>query len=173
MTTLETAKAALDRVRLAIERQAPADPQDVETLTGYLQESERAVSGAVDLLAQSNYVFRGNHANRARKLLEELIGHETKKDPDLTSIEVDDSSLGGRMTTAQIRSVAAELLRDRPGVWSISIRGSQTNDMWEGQVKGPYNFAFKVEDIRPRHDANSVREFLAKALMKFDEGRRV
>jgi hypothetical protein len=100
------------------------------------------------------------------------MGNEAKEKPPVTSIEVDDSALGGQMTTAQIRSVATELLRNRPGVWFVSIRGSQTNDMWEGQVKGPHGFAFEVKDISPRHDANSVREFLAKALMRFEASRR-
>jgi hypothetical protein len=70
---LDAAKGALERIRQAANIGGPADPQDVETLIAYLQESEKAVLGAVDLLRASQNAFRSKQVERARKMLEELL----------------------------------------------------------------------------------------------------
>lgn len=66
------AKAALERLRLAANAGA-VNGDDVETLMAYVQESEKAVLGAIDLLQQSRNAFRSKQVEKARKILEELL----------------------------------------------------------------------------------------------------
>jgi hypothetical protein len=73
MTKIEQARAALERIRQGANPGGRVDPQDVETLMAYVQESEKAVLGAIDLLAQSRNAFRSKQVERARKMLEELL----------------------------------------------------------------------------------------------------
>jgi hypothetical protein len=73
MSKTENARSALERVRIAANARAPAEPQDVEILIDYFGLSEKAVLGAIDLLAQSRNAFRSKQVERARKMLEELL----------------------------------------------------------------------------------------------------
>ncbi len=66
------AKAALERLRVAANAGA-VRPEDIEMLMAYLQESEKAVLGAIDLLDRSRDAFRSKQVERARKILEELL----------------------------------------------------------------------------------------------------
>jgi hypothetical protein len=64
---IETAKAALDRIRLATNAGNCAQPEDIEILVAFLAESERAVLGAGDILRQSRNVLRNRQVERARQ----------------------------------------------------------------------------------------------------------
>jgi hypothetical protein len=80
MAKVEAARSALERIRLAANAGSPAEPQDVEALMAYVQESETAVLGAIDLLARSRDAFRSKQVERARKILEALLSTSTKTD---------------------------------------------------------------------------------------------
>jgi hypothetical protein len=72
VTKTERARQAMERLRHAANK-GVVNADDVETLMGYLQESEKAVLGAIDLLRASQNAFRSKQVERARKMLEELL----------------------------------------------------------------------------------------------------
>jgi hypothetical protein len=72
VTKIEKARAALEHLRQTANA-GTVNAEDVETLMGYVQESEKAVLGAIDLLQQSRNAFRSKQIERARKMLEELL----------------------------------------------------------------------------------------------------
>jgi ribosomal protein S27AE len=87
MKDTSAAKAALERIRLAMKGGAPADPQDVDTLVGYFVESEKTLFGAVDLLRTAQDDSRSKQIGKAQKLLEELLPpHDSQ--PSREAIEV-------------------------------------------------------------------------------------
>jgi hypothetical protein len=65
MSKTESAKAALERIRVAVNNRAPADPLDVDALISYFVQVESVVHEAVELLHELQI-------ERARKMLEEL-----------------------------------------------------------------------------------------------------
>ena len=72
MTKIAEARQALERLRRE-PNQSIVHAEDVETLMAYVQESEKVVLGAIDLLQQPRNAFRSKRMERARKLLEEML----------------------------------------------------------------------------------------------------
>lgn len=165
-STIKEAKAALERIRLAANSRESPSAEDVEILVNYLVLEEKVLLGAIDLLAQSRNAFRSKQVERARKLLEELMPQQTQVAK--TTIEVNDWALGDAISKAKIRMIAEQILGDRPGHWTIHIRGDQKNDLWEGTVHGPEHFVFTEPDIGGNHDAVAVRQFLMRAAAEYD-----
>jgi hypothetical protein len=78
----EQAHAALDRLRLIITIPSVMEllrslnveaVEELEMVRGYLQNADKKLLEAIDLLAQSRNAFRSKQVERARIILEELL----------------------------------------------------------------------------------------------------
>ena len=65
MSKTESAKAALERIRIAMNNRTPANSQDVDTLISFFMQLEGMVDDAVELLYRLQ-------TERVRKILEDL-----------------------------------------------------------------------------------------------------
>lgn len=167
MSKMDAARMALERIRTAANAGATASPQDVEMLIEYFGLEEKALLGAVDLLNQSRNAFRSKQVERARKLLEELMGPETAAQ---TMIVVETWALGNQLSKEDIRGITHDVLGAVGGAWTLDIRGAHNNDLWQAALRGPSGFSHAEADIGPRHDAAGVRAFLERALKSYQGG---
>ena len=72
MTKIQKARQALEQLRRE-PNQSIVHAEDLEILAAYVQESEKVVLAAIDLLQQSRKTFRSKWVEQERKLLEELL----------------------------------------------------------------------------------------------------
>jgi len=67
---------------------------------------------------------------------------------------------------AEVRAIIEHVLADRPGVWTVSILGSQANDRWEMRILGPNAFerSYTLEGSAGEHRPEVIHVILSKML---------
>jgi len=65
---------------------------------------------------------------------------------------------------AEVRAIVEHVLADRPGVWRVSILGSQGNDGWEMKIVGPNGFerSYTLEGSVGEHDPGCIGSIVAR-----------
>ena len=82
------------------------------------------------------------------------------------AVSVEMQHTGDSGLQAEVRAIIEHVLADRPGVWRVSILGSQANDRWEMKIVGPNAFerSYTLEGSAGEHRPEVIRVILSKML---------
>jgi len=82
------------------------------------------------------------------------------------AVSVEMQHTGDSGLQAEVRAIIEHVLADKPGIWRVSILGSQANDRWEMKIVGPHAFerSYTLEGSAGEHRPEVIRVILSKML---------